>query len=96
MKSDWLVKGGAEYQGTTNNTQKWYIKGLQDNYYYNLDNEEKTPVRLYQVSDDDMNFTRYQVGDTFPQGIFDLPSYCTDKCGATTICAALRGDSLQT
>jgi hypothetical protein len=23
-----------------------------------------------------------------------LPSYCTDKCGSTTICAGLRGEQL--
>ena len=41
-----------------------------------------------------MDFTGYKVGITDPK-IFDLPSYCTDKCGATTICAGLRNDLLQ-
>ena len=41
-----------------------------------------------------MDFTGYKVGITDPK-IFDLPSYCTDKCGVTTVCAGLRNDLIQ-
>jgi hypothetical protein len=64
---DWLVKAGAVNQGTeqldqNGPYQKWYIKGLQDNYFYNKKDSLNTPRRLYQVSDDDMNFSNYRVG----------------------------------
>lgn len=65
---------------------KWSVKGLQDNYYYHADDSFKTPRRLFQVSDDLMDFTSYNIGIKDPN-VFNLPSYCTDKCGATSICA---------
>lgn len=73
---------------------KWMIKGLQTNYYYHADDSLKTPRRLNQQPDDLMDFTDYQIGIS-DESIFNLPSYCTDKCGPTTICAGLRGDSVQ-
>lgn len=72
---------------------KWEIKGLQTNFYYHADDALKTPRRLYQVSDDLMDFNGYFVGIKDPN-VFKLPAYCTDKCGLTTICAGLRGDHL--
>lgn len=72
---------------------KWEIKGLQDNLYYHHDDDAKTPRRLYQVSDDLMDFSNYKVGITDPS-VFKVPDYCTNTCGLTTICAALRGDKL--
>ena len=64
---DWLVKAGAVSQGTEQLDQKgpyqkWYIKGGQDNYYYNKNDSVNTPRKLFQVPDDDMDFTRYVVG----------------------------------
>jgi hypothetical protein len=61
------VKGGAAYQGTeqldgSGPYQKWEIKGVQENFYYNKNDTKQTPRRLYQVSDDLMDFTRYQIG----------------------------------
>ena len=73
---------------------KWQIKGLQTNLYYHKNDTLNTPRRLNQVSDDLMDFTGYKVGITDPK-IFDLPSYCTDKCGVTTVCAGLRNDLIQ-
>ena len=72
---------------------KWDIKGVQDNLYYHYDDDQKTPRRLNQVSDDLMDFKNYKIGITDPS-VFTVPSYCKDKCGVTTICAALRGESL--
>ena len=107
VKPDWLAKAGATYNGSetlpgdSQPSQKWYIKGIflknvggQDNYYYHKDDSLKTPRRLYQVPEDTIDYTSYYVGIQNPH-VFDLPSYCTDKCGATTICAALRGDESQ-
>jgi hypothetical protein len=48
-----------------------------------------SPRRLVQGSDDLQDFFNYKVGIT-DENIFKLPSYCTDVCGVTTICAALR------
>jgi len=59
---------------------KWDSKGLQDNYYYNKNDTLNTPRRLAQG---------YKAGIT-DESVFKLPSYCTDVCGFTTICAALR------
>lgn len=70
---------------------KWEVKGLQTNLYYHAEDALKTPRRLYQVSDDLMDFNGYYVGLKDPS-IFKLPGYCTDKCGLTTICAGLRGE----
>lgn len=88
------MKANATYAGTEKLDNdgpylKWDIKGLQDNLYYHKNDTLKTPRRLYQVSDDLMDFFGYKVGITDPS-VFTLPSYCTDKCGSTTICAALR------
>jgi hypothetical protein len=71
--------------------QKWEIKGLQENFYYNKNDTLQTPRRLYQVSDDLMDFKNYKVGPVDSK-VFELPSYCTSKCGALTICATIRGE----
>ena len=71
---------------------KWLIKGLQSNYYYHANDTLKTPRRLNQEPDDLMDFTSYNVGIKDSK-VFNLPSYCTDKCGLTTICAGLRGEN---
>lgn len=72
---------------------KWEVKGLQTNLYYNKNDTLNTPRRLNQLSDDLMDFYDYSVGIKDPS-VFKLPSYCTEKCGLTTICAGLRGETL--
>ena len=99
MTPDWLVKGGAVYNGTEQLDakgpyQKWYIKGLQDNFYYNKDDSLKTPRKLVQGTDDTMDFTNFRIGEIDDRK-FALPSYCTSKCGLLTICAGLRGEVMQ-
>ncbi len=94
LTRDWLITGGAKYNGTeqldpAGPYQKWEIKGLQENFYYNKNDSLQTPRRLYQVSDDLMDFKNYKVGPVDPK-VFELPSYCTAKCGLLTICATLR------
>jgi hypothetical protein len=64
---DWLSKAGAVNQGTeqldkNGPYQKWYIKGLQDNYFYNKNDSVNTPRRLFQVPEDDMNFSNFRIG----------------------------------
>lgn len=73
--------------------EKWDIKGLQDNYYYNTPDAKRVPRRLDQHPDDVMDFimSSYKLSIT-NSSIFNLPSYCTATCGLTTICATLRGD----
>lgn len=88
------MKGGAVYNGTEQLDgqgpyERWYIKGVQDNLYYNKNDSIQTPRRLSQVPDDIMDFTSYSVGPVDSQK-FELPAYCTSKCGLTTICAGLR------
>lgn len=98
VKPDWLVTANATYQGTEklgpNEYMKWLIKGVQSNLYYHANDTLNTPRRLFQESDDLMDYTSYKVGITDPS-VFTLPSYCNITCGATTICAALRNDKLQ-
>lgn len=71
--------------------EKWDMKGLQDNYYYNQIGGKRIMRRLDQHPNDLMDFQP----STYYEGIrdnkvFNLPSYCTSTCGATTICAELR------
>lgn len=97
VASDWLVKSNATFVGKEKledgaSYMKWEIKGLQTNLYYHKDDALKTPRRLFQESDDLMDFTDYSVGIK-DSSVFNLPGYCTDKCGLTSICAALRGET---
>jgi len=90
-----MVKSGAKYVGREQLDPngpyiKWDIRGGQDNLYYHKDDDIKTPRRLYQVPEDLMDFSNYRL--TVDASKFTLPSYCKDKCGATTICAGLRGE----
>lgn len=90
-----MVKAGAVYQGTEQIDEKgpyakWYIKGGQDNYYYNKQDSNNTPRRLNQVPEDLMDYTNFIVGKP-DESKFILPEYCSSKCGLTTICAGLRG-----
>jgi hypothetical protein len=96
VAADWLVKGGAKFNGTEQIDAagpylKWEIKGGQENYYYNKNDTLQTPRRLNQVPDDLMDFKNYKVGQVDSK-VFELPSYCTAKCGTLTICAGLRGE----
>lgn len=99
MLQDWLAKGGAVYNGTEQLDskgpyQKWYIKGLQDNYYYNKADGLSTPRKLSQLPEDIMDFTSYSIGK-IDESKFQVPDYCTSKCGLTTVCAGLRGEVVQ-
>ena len=99
LARDWLKKAGAKYNGTEQLDDKgpydkWEIKGGQENFYWNKDDVNKTPRRLYQVSDDDMNFTKLAVGKP-DESKFVLPERCTAKCGLTTICALLQEGEIE-
>lgn len=71
--------------------EKWNIKGLQDNFYYNTRDSKRIPRRLDQHPNDVMDFelNSYYEGIK-DSSVFTLPSYCTATCGLTTICAQLR------
>lgn len=94
VTTDWLKTANASYVGTEKLDEaepymKWEIKGLQTNYYYHKNDTQNTPRRLFQSPDDLQDFQNYRVGLS-DESVFKLPSYCTDVCGFTTICAALR------
>jgi len=94
---DWLVKAGAVYNGTeqldgSGPYQKWEVKGGQENFYWHKDDQNSTPRKLLQVPEDDMDFTSFSIGKP-DDSKFAVPSYCTAKCGLTTICAFLRGET---
>lgn len=95
VEPDWMVKSNATFLGyeklDAETYLKWSIKGLQQNLYYHRNDTVQTPRRLAQGTDDIMDFTSYKIGPVDPS-IFKLPSYCTSKCGLTTICAALRDE----
>jgi len=94
VTKDWLRTANATYMGTEKLDEnepymKWEIKGLQSNFYYHKNDSLNTPRRLYQQPDDLQDFQNYREGIS-DESVFTLPSYCTDVCGFTTICAALR------
>jgi hypothetical protein len=70
---------------------KWEIKGFQDNLYYHKNDTLNTPRRLYQAPQSLQDFYSYKVGIT-DESVFKLPSYCTDTCGVTTLCANFRNE----
>ena len=70
--------------------QRWNGHGGQDNFYYNKDDEHKTPVRLDQIPDDLMDFKNFVYGKP-DEKYFKLPSYCSGKCGG--VCTFLRGEN---
>ena len=64
---------------------KYCDLGDQDNYYYHKSDTLKTPRRLFQSPDDLMDFTDFSLGIK-DENVFNIPPYCTDKCGRETIC----------
>jgi hypothetical protein len=95
LKPDWLST--AKYMGLEKfddgTHEKWEIKGIQENYYYNTLDSKRVPRRLDQHPNDLMDFkvSSYQESIT-NSSVFNLPSYCTATCGLTTLCATVRGD----
>lgn len=95
LKPDWM--SSAQYLGLekidNESFEKWDIKGLQDNFYYNTADAKRIPRRLNQQPDDLMDFNMASYKESITNSsIFTLPSYCTATCGLTTICATIRGD----
>jgi hypothetical protein len=73
--------------------EKWDVKGLQDNFYYNTRDSKRIPRRLDQHPSDVMDFKISSYHESITNSsVFNLPSYCTATCGLTTICAAIRGE----
>lgn len=95
---DWIPKSNAVYNGTeqldsSGPYDKWWIEGLQDNFYWEKRDSVRTPRKLFQVPEDDMDFTRFIVGPP-AEDKFILPEYCTDKCGPTSFCAKFQGNMI--
>lgn len=83
---DWIVQSNATYQGQAKNKHgvlcdKWLVKGLQNNYYYQTVNGGVI-AELVQEPNDDQIFepSTYRVAAQ-PDSLFELPSYCSGKCG---------------
>ena len=41
-----------------------------------------------------MNYTKFTIGKP-DESKFNLPEYCTSKCGLTTICALIPGAEME-
>ena len=94
LRPDWLVNATFIGYNTTETVkyQVWDIKGLQDNYYWQVD-ATQVPYVIDQRPDDKMVFNvgSYKKGPVDPS-IFNLPSYCskTSKCPLLSVCTVAR------
>eukprot|EP01004_Peranema_trichophorum_P008450 NODE_7205_length_800_cov_69.200886_g6597_i0.p1 GENE.NODE_7205_length_800_cov_69.200886_g6597_i0~~NODE_7205_length_800_cov_69.200886_g6597_i0.p1 ORF type:complete len:207 (-),score=29.45 NODE_7205_length_800_cov_69.200886_g6597_i0:122-742(-) len=89
---DWIVNSNATYLGRENSkkgvpSDKWDAKGLQSNYYYQSI-ADGSMAELFQSPNDDQVFDPWTVGP-LDSSLFDLPSYCSGKCGGI-ICSVAR------
>lgn len=94
LRPDWLVNATFIGYNTTESVkyQVWDIKGLQDNYYWQVD-ATQVPYVIDQQPNDKMVFNV----DTYKKGpvdasVFNLPSYCskTEKCPLLSVCTVAR------
>jgi hypothetical protein len=91
---DWIQKSNGTYAGRVTTSRgvtadKWSIKGLQSNYWYQT--PAGAPVELDQDPDDYQYFdaSKYSTAP-IPASTFDLPSQqCTQKCPLFSICTLL-------
>eukprot|EP00670_Eutreptiella_braarudii_P004126 CAMPEP_0174297718 /NCGR_PEP_ID=MMETSP0809-20121228/51782_1 /TAXON_ID=73025 ORGANISM="Eutreptiella gymnastica-like, Strain CCMP1594" /NCGR_SAMPLE_ID=MMETSP0809 /ASSEMBLY_ACC=CAM_ASM_000658 /LENGTH=208 /DNA_ID=CAMNT_0015401693 /DNA_START=32 /DNA_END=658 /DNA_ORIENTATION=+ len=88
---NWFEKAGAKYLGHYKSRQgimcdKWEIKGLQSNYYY--ETKEGIMAELMQMPNDDQVFDvhRFKKGCSLPDSLFQLPPNCSKQCGGP-VCA---------
>lgn len=93
LKKDWLAD--AEYLGVEKildtNYNKWNATGR---IFWVTDDDRVIPRRLDEgqshVTDYLVHtFTTKALSDS----VFEVPSYCTDECPATTVCGKFRGES---
>lgn len=74
--------------------QKWEVRGIQENFYYNKKDSVRTPRKLVDIPDDNTDFYNFKQGKV-DDSHFLLPDYCLGKCGIGTFCSGLRGETLQ-
>lgn len=94
IRPDWL--NGATFIGynTTGSVkyQVWDKKGLQDNYYWQVD-DTQAPYIIDQRPNDLMVFdvSTFKKGPIDPS-VFALPSYCSKdhKCPLVSVCTVAR------
>lgn len=90
VKPDWLSNATFIGYNTTTSVkyQVWDKKGLQDNYYWQVD-DTQAPYIIDQQPNDFMEFdvTTFKKGPIDPS-IFALPSYCSPdhKCPLVSVC----------
>jgi hypothetical protein len=93
LTPNWLQTATNNGTEVINGTsyQRWFIEGLQPNYYYETTGANRVMKRITQGKDDIMDFDPATLRTKVDESDFKLPSYCNSTCGATTICAGLRG-----
>jgi hypothetical protein len=94
VRPDWLSDSNFVGYNTTGTTkyQVWDKKGLQDNFYWQVD-DTQTPYIIDQRPNDVMVFdvTTFKKGPIDPS-LFALPSYCSKstQCPLFSVCSAAR------
>lgn len=94
IRPDWLSNATFIGYNTTDSVkyQVWDKKGLQDNFYWQVDSTQ-TPYIIDQQPNDKMIFdvASFKKGAIDPS-IFALPSYCSKDrgCPLLSVCTAAR------
>jgi hypothetical protein len=93
LKPDWLSNSTFIGYNTTGTVkyQVWDKKGLQDNYYWQVD-ATQVPYIIDQQPNDLMVFNVSSFTKTVDPSVFALPSYCSKdhKCPLFSVCTVAR------
>ena len=99
MSPHWIEQ--AEFVGDYKNSQtgykgfEWNAKGLQDNLYYEIydENHKLIPYKIFQKPQSNMTFDINTYTEApINKSVFDLPTNagnCESTCGLSSVCAAL-------
>ena len=93
LKTTWL--DGANYMGmeTIDGTayDKWEKKGGEDNYWWATTDNDQIPRRLQEGDSHVFDFVVSSFENiTFPDTLFEIPTYCTSSCPLSSICGQFR------
>jgi hypothetical protein len=93
IRPDWLSNATFIGYNTTDSVkyQVWDKKGLQDNYYWQVD-ATQVPYVIDQQPNDLMVFNVSSFTKTVDPSVFALPSYCSKdhKCPLISVCTVAR------
>jgi hypothetical protein len=95
LKPNWLANATfIGYNTTAGITyQVWDEKGLQDNYYWQVNDTTQAPYIIDQRPNDIMQFdvSTFKTGPVDPS-VFALPTYCSKehKCPLVSVCTVAR------